>query len=142
MKLRADVLKVLADWKAGKAIRSLELGHVHRMKEVPGGSPLIDIGQHFHQDQERAHAYLFHILSYFEEHGVPTSGLTWEGFETLCDGFEKQFREDVEGLTAEELDGAESLAWKALLFGWAKAIDGHKDANYVEVTRPKAEASK
>ena len=44
-------------------------------------------------------------------------------------------------LSAEELDGAESLAWKVLLFGWTRAIDGHKDAQYIEVTRPKVQES-
>jgi len=138
--LRKDVLKVLKDWKAGKPVRSLELGHVHRMKENPGSSPLIDINQHFHQDQDRAHAYLFHILEAFahEDVRLPT---TYEQFAGTCDILEAGFRDATEGLTAEELDGAESLAWKVLLFGWTRAIDGHKDAQYIEVTRPKVQES-
>jgi hypothetical protein len=137
MKLRADVLKVLADWKAGKPVRSLELGHVHRMKENPGSSPMIDISEHHHQDQERAHAYCFHIIEHFKD-GRPGS---YEEFSVVCDGLERDFKKETEGLTAEELDGAESLAWKALLFGWSRAIDGHKDANYIEVARPQVQES-
>jgi hypothetical protein len=137
MKLRADVVKVLEDWKAGKPVRSLELGHVHRMKENPGSSPLIDITEHHHQDQERAHAYLFHLFELFQLNGVPA---THEAFMSACDDYELAFH-DAHDLTAEERDGAESLAWKALLFGWLRATEGHKDANYINVTRPQVQES-
>ena len=135
--LRKDVLKALSDWKAGKPVRALELGHVHRMKENPGSSPLIDMSQHLHQDQDRAYAYCFHIIEHFAE----ARTATFEEFSVVCDGLERDFREENKGLTEEELHGAESLAWKALLFGWARAIDGHKDANYIEVTRPAKQES-
>ena len=137
--LRKDVLHVLDDWNAGKPVRSLELGHVHRMKENPGSSPLIDISQHFHQDQDRAYAYCFHILEFYKAHG--TAPKTWDEFAAECDALEIVFREENAGLTDEELHGAESLAWKAMLFGWARAIDGHKDANYIEVTKPQVESA-
>ena len=137
------MLKALADWKAGKPVRGVELGQVHRMKEHPGMSPLIDSSEHLHNDQERAYAYCFHILEHFsnvEASSVP--GLpSFETFTQICDGLEKDFRKETEGLTAEELDGAESLAWKALLVGWAKALDGHKDSAYIEVTSPKEKQS-
>lgn len=135
-KLRKDTLKALADWKAGKAVRSVELGHVHRMKENPGSSPLIDDSQHFHSDQERAHHYCFHILEFYREaeEVLPT----FEQFQKDCDVLEELFRKENEGLTPEEVQGAESLAWKALLVGWTRAIasDSKTEHHYIEVTRP------
>jgi hypothetical protein len=142
-KIKPDVLQALRDWKAGKPVKSLELGHVHRMKDVPGFSPTIDASKHLHQDQERAHAYVFHIIdaianrkAYIGDHSKDPVEFrepqTWEEFSDLCDGLEVEF----EDLTAEERDGAESLAWKALRFGWARAIEGHKDSLYIEVTNP------
>ena len=130
--LRKDVLKALEDWKAGKSVRGPELGHVHRMQENPGSSPLINMNEHVHCDQDRAYAYCFHIIEHFKDQRPAT----FEEFSVVCDVLERDFKADTEGLTAEELDGAESLAWKALLFGWARAIDGHKDAHYIEVTKP------
>ena len=136
--LRKDVLKALEDWKAGKSVRGPELGHVHRMQENPGSSPLINMNEHVHCDQDRAYAYCFHIIEHYAAFGGPPS--THEEFQKDCDALEAQVRRKLD-LTAEELDGAESLAWKALLFGWARAIDGHKDAHYIEVAKPKVESA-
>jgi hypothetical protein len=154
-KIKTDVLQALQDWKAGKPVKSLELGHVHRMKDVPGFSPTIDTSEHLHRDQERAHAYVFHIIDAIAnlkatiaehdasdpQHVTYRRPETWEEFESLCDGLEEQFRLEVEGLTAEELDGAEGLAWKALRFGWARAIEGHKDSLYIEVQNPQVQTA-
>lgn len=134
-KIRADVLKALGDWNAGRAVRSLELGHTQRQVDTPGASPRILQDRHFRQDQDRAHAYCFHILAHFALHGAPESH---EVFTHVCDQLEQEFRAGNEGLTAEELDGAESLAWKALAVGWRRAIDGYKDVQYIEVTKPEA----
>lgn len=138
-KIRGDVLQALADWKAGKPVRSVELGHVHRTIENPGGSPRIDVENHYHQDQDRAYAYCFHLIELFSLNGVPSKH---EDFAGACDAYEELFREIDEnaGMTDEERDGAESLAWKALQFGWARAIEGHKDSQYIEVRNPNAEA--
>lgn len=138
--MRKDVLKVMKDWNAGKEIRALELGHVHRMKENPGQSPLINIHEHHHQDQDRAYAYCFHILEFYKAQGAAPH--TWDEFAVECNALEVVFREENAGLTEEELHGAESLAWKAMLFGWAKAIDGHKDTQYIEVSKPEAESAR
>jgi hypothetical protein len=137
-KIKADTLQVLADWKAGKPVKSVELGHVHSMKEVPGFSPTIDASKHLYQDQERAHAYCFYIVERAQLLGQPPE--EHDTFLQWCDGWQKDFHKDHEALTAEESDGAESLAWKALRFGWARAIEGHKDSLYIEVTNPAVEA--
>jgi hypothetical protein len=145
VRLRSDVVAVLADWKAGKTVRGPELGHIHRMKEHPGLSPLIDDSVRIHRDQDRAYAYCFAILQHWQ--GLLESQRgdllpTWEQFSASCDNdVEPAFREGESGLNAEELDGAESLAWKAILMGWKKAVDGFPDAHYIEVSRPKQETS-
>jgi len=54
---------------------------------------------------------------------------------------EQKFRETDNDLTAEELDAAESLAWKALHVGWRRAIDGHRDSMYIEVSRPQVQST-
>lgn len=137
--VRKDVLKAIDDWNGGKTVRGVELGHVHRMKENPGMSPLIDMSEHVHTDQDRAYGYCFHILEFYKDLG--TAPKTWDEFELECNSLEVIFRDQNAGLTEEEMHGAESLAWKALLFGWARAIDGHKDAQYIEVTKPQESAS-
>jgi len=63
-KIKADVLQALDDWKAGKPVKSIELGHTHRMKDNGGQSPTIDLSVRLSNDQERAHAYCFAIIEY------------------------------------------------------------------------------
>jgi hypothetical protein len=137
-RIKFDVLQALRDWKAGKPVKTVELGHVHRMKDVPGFSPTIDTAEHIHRDQDRAHAYCFHVIEYW----ISAPELTLpehEEFLTVCDVvLEPRFRKENEGLTVEELEGAEGLAWKALRFGWARAIEGHKESFYIEVQNPTA----
>jgi hypothetical protein len=135
VRIKSDTLQALQDWKSGKPVKSLELGHVHRMKEVPGFSPTIDASVHLHRDQERAHAYLFHIIDWFTQEGTPLP-VEHDAFLADCDVLEQRFREENAGLTAEELDAAEGLAWKALRFGWAHAIHGHAEHLYTTVTNP------
>jgi hypothetical protein len=134
-RIKADVVQALKAWRSGKPVRSIELGHIHRMKENPGMSPSIDMSEHVHNDQERTYAYCFHLIELFSLNGVPD---THELFLSACDEYEQLFREGNEGLTTEELDAAESLAWKALVVGWAGATEGHKDSLYIEVKRPEA----
>jgi hypothetical protein len=142
-RIKPDVLKALEDWKAGKPVQSLELGHVHRMKDNGSHSPTIDMSVRLVNDQERIHDYLFTLLRFWEMHGeLPTSH---EEFMARCDETEKLYRNlhtDWEKeLTAEEMDAAESLAWKALQVGWTRAIAGHDASQYIEITRPRVESA-
>ena len=137
-RIKADVLHALDDWKAGKPVRSIELGHIHRMVEHPGVSPAVDMSKHIPRDQERAHAYVFFILERLELLIQPPEDHAT--FSVWCDGWEKDFKRENPGLTEEERDGAEGLAWKALIVGWKRAIDGHPEANYIEVSQPKPKA--
>lgn len=141
LRIKPDVLAALADWKAGKPVKCLELGHVERMVERPPFGFVIDPSVRLYNDQRRALAYAFDIIAFFEQRGgLPD---THEEFAALCAQCEATFRtrddHDYENLSAEEKDGAESLAWKALRFGWARAIAGHSDTRYVETQNPAAE---
>jgi hypothetical protein len=128
-RIKPDVLQILKDWKDGKPVRSLELGHVHSMIEHPGMSPRIDLSKRLELDQERAHEYCFAIME-FEKDDLDSDH---ETFLKVC----QMIREKFTDVTPEEAAGAESLAWKALTIGWKRAIEGHGDGNYIEVSRPK-----
>ena len=133
-KLKPDVLAALADWKAGKAVKCVELGHAHRMIERPPFGFTIDENNHLQNDQERALGYCFQIVEFFNEHGLPEGEEAHARFLAICDSLHGM---DAD-LTREEKDGAQSLAWKALRVGWGRALAGHSDAHYVEVTNPAA----
>jgi hypothetical protein len=49
---------------------------------------------------------------------------------------EPQFRKANGKLSAEEAVAAEGLAWKVLIVGWKRAIEGHADSAYITVTNP------
>jgi hypothetical protein len=136
-KIKSDTLAALADWQAGKPVRGLELGHVYRMKEHPGLSPLVDRSQRVDRDQERAYAYCFYLVDCFKLNGVPAEH---EDFLKACEDYDCAFPE-VDNLTEEEELAAQSLVWKALLVGWRKAIDGHSEASYIEVKRETVSAT-
>lgn len=141
-KIKADVLQALDAWKAGKPVRSIELGHVQRMthseehlQSYPNTRPQIDLTKRVSVDQECAHAYLFKILEFYTRFPLPE---TYESFINECRRFPALVIAGHEEITAVERVAAESLAWKALLLGWRRAIDGFPDAHYIEVTNPAA----
>lgn len=141
-RIKPDVLQALQDWKAGKPVKSLELGHVQRMthSREAHAAPTIDFSVRLHNDQERAHGYCFHLIELFSINGVPDSH---DAFMAACDDYEQIFdwgelpvsQKDV---FDSERNAAESLAWKALHIGWARAIAGHDPSDYTEVTNPAA----
>ena len=139
LKIKSDVSSALADWRAGKPVRALELGHTQRMIERPGASSVVS-DDFFPQNQDRAYAYCFAIIEYCTAYqGFASSVLSWEEFNVACGIVNRKFLQQNADLTPEERDGAESLAWKALRYGWARAIEGHTQGSYIEVTRPQAE---
>jgi hypothetical protein len=133
-KIKSDTLQALADWNAGKPVRSLELGHSHRMKESnePTAQPQVDFENFIHRDQERAHGFCFALIEHFD---APPD----DHAEFLA--VSREIAGQWNGLVLEERVGAESLAWKALRVGWARAIAGHEPHDYIEVTNPAVQAS-
>jgi hypothetical protein len=143
-RIKPDVLQALQDWKAGKPVKSLELGHVHRMQDRGQHSPVIDFSVRLSNDQERAHAYCFHLMDIFLINGVPDSH---EAFISACNDYELTFDwgelpASQKGTFDSERDAAESLAWKALHVGWARAIAGHAPEMYIDVVRETRESKR
>lgn len=142
-KIKADVLQALDDWKAGKPVKSIELGHVHRMTHseehmasYPNTRNPIDLSKRVSNDQERAHAYCFDILERISGMTQPPAD-----YDTFLNGWciaaaWRKHHMENQGLTLEEAAAAESLAWKALNIGWARAIAGHAPEMYIEVRNP------
>ena len=133
IKIKADTLEALANWKAGKPLRVIELGHIHRMKEHPGMSAQIDTSEHVYRDQARAYLYCFALIERFSQE--PMWNVPFHDFQVIC----KEVAASVPEMTQEESEAAEGLAWKALIVGWKKALEGHSDATYIELKRPEGE---
>jgi hypothetical protein len=140
-KIKADVLQSLDDWKAGRPVKSLELGHTHRMahseeymQSNPAARNRVDMSKRIANDQERAYAYLFYIIDFYTGN-VPVPDVH-DDYLAACEALRKDF--DV---TSEEVVAAESLAWKALHCGWARAIAGHDAHMYIEVSNPAVSAT-
>jgi hypothetical protein len=141
-RIKSDVVKALDDWNAGKPVRSIELGHTHRMthseeymQSNPNARNSVDLSKRLYADQERAHAYCFAIIQHYAN--FPPVPEDHTAFVMDCDAMRANFAD----VSLEEALAAQSLAWKALLVGWARAIDGHRDARYIEVSRPQVAAT-
>lgn len=150
-KIKADVLQALDDWRSGKLLRVPELGHVHAMKHSeeemqahPNRRQEVDLSKRLATDQERAYAYVFHLIDLFSLNGIPESH---EAFSEACDSYEQTFEWGELPIAEKEVfnterDAAESLAWKALIIGWKRAIASHGEERYIEVVNPAAAVSK
>jgi len=131
----SDLLRTVKDWNAGKAVRSIELGHNQR--EIDAGineQKRIDSTCHHRNRQDLAHAWTFRILARALEAQNPD--MVYSDFAELCRELrETEMPNDANRLTSEELNGAESLAWKAWLLGWDRAIRGHEEHRYIQVSK-------
>jgi len=120
---------VLADWNAGKPIRTVALGHSTRVEGLKHGLPL-EVRNNFRQ--KKALAYVFQLI---EAGLLLKMPFTWDEFFKLC------LEERKAGeLTKQEAEAAESLAWKALLRGWNRALTGFPDVHYVSIAKEKPAA--
>lgn len=137
--IRDDLRAALADWKGGKPVHLVELGHNQKIMTRPDGSERINIDAIHTNDQRVIYDYVFHLLEFFAEHGPPES---FDVFKTICDEGEQMFKNNGDReLSDEERDGAESLVWKALQVGWRKAIAGHPPEQYFDAKNSAAEAA-
>jgi fructoselysine-6-P-deglycase FrlB-like protein len=105
-----DLEQIMHDWHAGKSVRVLKLGHSREFRQV--------------------HAYegAFGIVVKFAEEGKSP-----ESFAAVALAGDEVTREL--NLTNDEQAAATSLAWIALRNGWAKAIAGHPEHQYITLTR-------
>ena len=141
--IHPDTAAALAAWDKGEPVRSIYLGHTQRSFVVEqgghdAGTERIDHNSlPVHCRQDLAHAWCFAIIKHFLDVGLPHDH---EEFQTIVD--ELANSEDSESeLTVAERDGAESLAWKALVIGWEAAIEGMPSTRYVNVRRSSIEAT-
>jgi hypothetical protein len=128
-----ELRQVLADWNAGKPVRSIALGHTTRVDGVNAHGLPAEMRNAFRQ--RKALAYVFQLIEAGLQLGMP---FTWDQFFALClDERDKGVKAD---LTQQEIEAAESLAWKALLRGWNRALAGFPDAHYISIGKEKAAA--
>jgi hypothetical protein len=136
---KLELEKLLADWKAGKEIRSVQLGPAQTV---------------LHR-QEEIHGWAFHLIA----HCLTNEQKYWvskepaemkalhEHFVKLCDWLESDELPEIlpkliPPLQQDELDGAESLAWVALTRGWSAALLGYPDTRLITVRNTKVKKLK
>ena len=143
--IHRELEKRIAEWQGGKAVRAPRLGHTHReVSWGPNEEKRIDDSQFLVNRQELALEWCFFLIHEFLiARGLgpllfgQNAAYTYSDFALFCDELEEtRMPKGEDKLTPEELAGAESLAWKALLRGWDTAIQGHADHVYVEASRP------
>jgi hypothetical protein len=122
-----ELRAVLADWNAGKEIRTLALGHSTRVEGLKDGFPL-EVRNSFRQ--RHAVQYVFQLIEAGLRLKMP---FPYSAFFSLC----LDQRHAVNDLSREEIDAAESLAWKALLRGWNVALTGFPDSRYISIAKEK-----
>lgn len=135
----------ISEWKSGKSVCIPRLGHQHReIQWEPGNADAkrIDDSKMFNNRQDAALEWCFFLIEEFlnRDYGARLFGeksdLAYSDFALFADEMEETRMSEIVGkLSPEELTGAESLAWKALLVGWDRAVYGHPESHCVQVTR-------
>ncbi len=119
-----ELASVLRDWQERNPVRTIVLGHRVRVKVLKNerGQELGTVEEPHVFRQKKVLDYVFRLIAVSLDH-LPMS---FEMFSLLNDLA-------PEGLSAEERQAAESLAWKAVTVGWKRAIAGHEE--YIELRR-------
>jgi hypothetical protein len=127
--IQEELAQVLADWQSGKELRVLELGHTQQMEDFGSdGSQRLSLSKPLlENDQERVYGYVFEALARCLE----DNPLDYEMFLAFCGDLA------AKDLTPEERAGAQSLAWKALKVGWARALEGHPETRFIKIKKAK-----
>ena len=109
--MQEDLKRAVADWKDGKAVRVLVLGH----------------GKDFRQ--QFAYECVFRVLDEFlkDNAAIPET-------HTVVEVLVLELAKDL-NLSDEEQSAAISLAWLALRNGWATALAGFPEHKYQMLTR-------
>jgi hypothetical protein len=122
--IQDELEAVLDDWRNGRRIRTIALGHPVRLNR---------------QGQEERHK--FRQLATYEycfqliELGLAAPLESHAEFCAMAAG-----NTIASELTTEEREAAESLAWKALVRGWTRATSGFEEEREITIMRRKADA--
>jgi hypothetical protein len=122
--IQDELKQVIGAWAHGQRIHAIPLGHPVRVVKDANG-------QHEERNkfrQRRAYDYCFSLIAAGIE-SEKTTILTWQLFNMLVQTAAPK------DLTAEERQAAESLAWKALIGGWSRAIAGFPEEHSIAITR-------
>lgn len=125
--IRDELDKMLHQWQHGTPVRTLSIGHPTRATKNEHGDTVHD-SVNFRQ--ANALDCVFTIIQLCLK-AEPA------GFVEYKDLAQEIAREHQ--LSAEEEGAALSFAWVVLQRGWARALDGHSDRDYITVSK-KADA--
>jgi hypothetical protein len=126
-RVKSELREVLADWQAGRPVRVIVLGHPVRV--IPGKkNEPATLDRHVFR-QSQVYDYVFVLLgltlTYLGSEPLPAP-MTHDDFKMFC---------HPKGLSVEEAEAAESIAWKAVLLGWRGALRGFADDRYFTLHR-------
>ena len=108
--VKGELTEVLTEWRAGKPVQSIMLGHPHE-------------GSVFRQTL--THAFVFALIE--SELG------NWPVTNFHLFDVKAEEKAQAIGLTQEERGAGTSLAWSALRRGWKRAISGFPDTHTITV---------
>jgi hypothetical protein len=128
--IQSELHEVLDAWFTGRRIHAIALGHPTRI--VPPVHGLHFVAQHEERHvfrQRRTYDYCFSLIKAgLTLEGDKYEALTWDLFTGLTGAAPKD-------LSTEERQAAESLAWKALLRGWDRALRGFPEDHGIVLAR-------
>lgn len=116
-----ELREKLSEWKAGKIVRTLRLGHPVRVAQHGGEEPHTI-------NQGSVYAHVFKLLGSALELGTVA---TFPEFAALAETILPA------NLTTQEREAAESFAWAVLRRGWRGALAGFQDHQYFDLENPK-----
>ena len=120
--IQNELTKVIADWRDGKQVRVIALGHPVRVNPKNG----VEESHIFRQ--KVAYEFVFELLGSFL--ATADQPVTFEFFTAIGQELAPDFN-----LSAEELEAALSLAWVVLRSGWNHALTGYAEHRYIFLTR-------
>jgi hypothetical protein len=124
-----ELWAVLAAWKAGQPVRSIVLGHSVVLDPAYDNEPAREFRRPFRQVNALAYA-LDLVERYLQQKPDSRCLIDRNDFEFLCQQI------PLQELSRGEREAGESLAWKALLCGWERALAGFEGHHYLALVNP------
>ncbi|HKM99456.1 MAG TPA: hypothetical protein VJX23_02985 [Candidatus Binataceae bacterium] len=118
--IQDELRQVLENWKGPGGIHTVRIGHPVRVRKGKEERHTVR--------QAEVYEYCFQLI----EHALafdPDAPLEFDGFCLLAGNLAPAT------LSAEEREAAESLAWKALVCGWQRALANFPDEGAINITR-------